>query len=517
MPSPFVKEAFTFRNPDGSLIDVLGWGDQHYAVFESLDGFTVIKDPNTGYYHYARLSDDRSELLPTDMRVGAGDPRSLGLEPHLRANPQAIREKVRRDRADIGKPRWEVRRERRRAALQRALEARRTQPGPQAAPPSEHRTGTYVGLCVLIQFPDVTGTITREGVSDFCNKPGYNGYGNNGSVYDYYFDNSGGRLKYTNVVTSYYTAKHKRSYYTDESIPQPTRAWELIKEALDNLKSQHFDFSQLSSDSDSYIYALNVFYAGDRVNNWGQGLWPHSWHLESTYDAGSGKMFYDYQITNMGSQLTLRTFCHENGHMLCDFPDLYDYGYQSNGDGDFCLMARGGSNTNPVEIDAYLKAAVGWAQVTSLTPGLVASVPASQNVFFIHNNPAKAIGPNRSTEYFIIQNRQQQGRDASLPAAGLAIWHVDELGSNNDEQMSPSQHYECALEQADGHFDLEEGTNYGDSADLFASPAATRFAEDTSPDSNWWDGSPSGLNLSQISPPADVMTFVQVGPPQART
>ncbi len=85
MSMPFVKKAFTFRNPDGSLIDVLGWGDQYYAVFESLDGFTVIKDPNTGYYHYARLSDDGSELSPTSMRVGAGDPRSLGLEPHLRA------------------------------------------------------------------------------------------------------------------------------------------------------------------------------------------------------------------------------------------------------------------------------------------------------------------------------------------------------------------------------------------------------------------------------------------------
>lgn len=503
MSSPFVKEAFTFRNPDGSLIDVLGWGDQHYAVFESLDGFTVIEDPDTGYYHYARLSDDRSELLPTGMRVGAGDPRSLGLEPHLRAHPQAIREKVRSARAASGQQRWEVRRERRRAALQRALEAG----GPQPAPPSEPRTGTYVGLCVLIQFPDVTGTITREEVSDFCNQQGYNGYGNKGSVYDYYFDNSGGRLKYTNVVTSYYTAKHKRSYYTNSSVAQPTRARELIKEALDNLKSQHFDFSQLSSDSDGYVYALNVFYAGDRVNNWGQGLWPHSYYLEPTYNAGSGKTFCDYQITNTGSQLTLCTFCHENGHMLCDFPDLYDYGRESYGVGNYCLMGYGGSNTNPVEINAYLKDQAGWAlQVAPLTPGLVASVPASQNVFFKHRKP-------HSSEYFIIQNRLQQGRDASLPAAGVTIWHVDELGSNDDEEMSPSQHYECALEQADGRFDLENGTNFGDSADLFAGPQATQFAGDTSPNSKWWDGSPSGLNLLQISPLADVMTFVQEGPP----
>ena len=42
-----------------------------------------------------------------------------------------------------------------------------------------------------------------------------------------------------------------------------------------------------------------------------------------------GKKVYKYQITNIGSSLALGTFCHENGHMLCGFPDIYDYGYDS--------------------------------------------------------------------------------------------------------------------------------------------------------------------------------------------
>lgn len=67
---------------------------------------------------------------------------------------------------------------------------------------------------------------------------------------------------------------------------------------------------------------------------------------------------HDYQITDLGSQLTLRTFCHENGHMVCDFPDLYDYddvnvGY---GVGHYSLMCYGGSDTNPVQVDAYPQA-----------------------------------------------------------------------------------------------------------------------------------------------------------------
>jgi hypothetical protein len=49
-------------------------------------------------------------------------------------------------------------------------------------------------------------------VDDFCNKPGYTGFGNNGSVYDYFLEISGGRLRYKNLVTPYYTAQHPRSY-----------------------------------------------------------------------------------------------------------------------------------------------------------------------------------------------------------------------------------------------------------------------------------------------------------------
>ena len=86
---------------------------------------------------------------------------------------------------------------------------------------------------------------------------------------------------------------------------------------------------------------------------------------------GNGKKVYRYQISNIGSSLEIGTFCHENGHMLCGFPDIYDYGYDSwGGAGFFCLMdygCYGGTNgSNPVQICAYLKRAAGWANVTNL-------------------------------------------------------------------------------------------------------------------------------------------------------
>ena len=499
MPVPFLNEEFTFTNPDGSTIRVRGSGNQHYAVFETIDGYTIVKDPDSGFYQYAELSADKNDLKPTGTNVDVVDPTTLGLSPHIRVRRDAAKQKaMSASMLKEDRPQWQIRREERKLKRRYGMP---TMAAPDGAPQSGTTLGNYVGLCLLIEFPDVSSTISRKKVDDFCNKSGYSEFGNNGSVKEYFYDNSRGKLTYTNVVTQYYKAAHNRSYYTDPGVSFGSRARALIKEALDSLKSKGFDFNQLSSDSSGYIYALNVFYVGARVNNWSEGLWPHSWVLASPYDAGGGKKFRDYQITNMGSQLSLRTFCHENGHMICDYPDLYDYGGESSGIGNYCLMCHGGNDKNPVQVCAYLKNESGWAtKLTTITPGSTASLNSTGNEFYIH--------AKNSDEYFIIENRQKTGRDTFLPDSGLAIWHVDESASNNNEQMTAAQHYECSLEQADNRFDMEHRTNAGDVEDLFASPGNGSFSDTSQPDSKWWDGSNSGLNISQVSVSGVTMTFV---------
>jgi M6 family metalloprotease-like protein len=502
MPVPFAGEEFTFHDPDGAEVRVRGWGDQYAAVFETLDGFTVVQHPDTGYYHIATLSEDKTRLVPTAERAATADTQVLSMPKHLRTTREAVREEALRAHDEPGvQRRWETRRAQRRA---RRRESPESESDPEAEPLQPVTVGNYVGLCILIQFPDVTGTISQQEVDNFCNQQGYSNFSNNGSVYDYFLDNSGGVLHYTNIVTAYYTSQQNRAHYTDPQIPVGTRARELIIEALDDLQNQGFDFSPLSADGSGFIYALNVFYAGPVVNNWSEGLWPHSWALASPYVLPGNKRFSDYQITNMGSQLTLRTFCHENGHMICDFPDLYDYGGQSHGVGHFCLMCYGGSNVNPVQVCGYLKAQAGWAaSLTTITPGMSATVSSTSNDFYVHRKS--------NTEYFIIENRQQAGRDTALPDAGLAIWHADEMGSNQNEQMTSALHYECSLEQADGRFDLEHKANTGDSEDLFSAPTATAFGDSSGPDSRWWDGGASGLDLEQISASGTTMTFNTTG------
>lgn len=501
MSLPFNGKRFTFHQPDGTELEVRGWGDQHQAVFETTDGYTVVEDPYSGFYTYAEVAPDGETYRSTGVNPRVRSGAAVGLSPGARVTPGAQRRRaLGASRHLPGKTRWQQRREearrvRRDAAVRSAI---------ALAPPSRTTVGDFVGLTLLVQFPDVPGTIPKSSVEDFCNKEGYNGFGNNGSVYDYFRDTSNGKVRYTNVVAGYYTAKHPRSYYTNESIAQPIRTFELINEAVAHFIAQGFDFSPLTADANGFVYALSVYYAGTRVNNWAKGLWPHSSSLDNPISVGPRRRLADYQITDMGPELTLATFCHENGHMVCDFPDLYDYGDQSNGIGHYCLMCTSGPNDkNPTEVCAYLKYEAGWAsKVTPITNGLSAVAPSTGNEFFLY--------PKSQTEYFIIENRHRSGRDANLPDSGLAIWHVDEDGSNNDEQMTPSNHYECALVQADNQLELEKKMNLGDPGDFFSSSSGSGFGDATQPAGRWWDGTPSGIAIVNIGAAGSQVTF-QVG------
>jgi M6 family metalloprotease-like protein len=504
MPIPYVGREFTFPQPDGTQLRVRGWGNQDDAVFETLDGFTITLDPVTNFYQYATLSSDGTDLVPTGYQAERVNPYDLGLSKGLRtarvAQPMSDGSSSRL----AAQTRWQTRRENSR----RKKRARMMAPDGAADAPQQRRVrGDVVGLCLLVDFPDVPHTMSREQVEDFCNLPGYTEFDNNGSVRDYFFDNSGGRLRYTNIVTPYYTAKRERSFYTDPTKPYPQRAQELIKEALDSLTEQGFDFSRLSVDDEGFVFATNIFYAGDNVNGHRKGLWPHFANM-AHYQLMPGMTVKDYQISNMGTELTLGTFCHENGHMICDFPDLYDYrfdGIYSHGVGSFCLMCVGieVAPKNPPQVNAYLKFDAGWADnVTDITAGLNASVRSDINDFYIRRK--------NDTEYFIIENRHKSGRDLALPGSGLTIWHVDELGNNENQGMTPTSHYECSLEQADGEFDFERAEpngRYGEAKDLFHGGGNTRFADTTNPNSRWWDGTSSGLDIRNISDSGPVMKF----------
>jgi len=88
----FDGQVFTFTQPDGTAIQLRGWGDQNYAVFETLDGFTVTKNPATGYYEVARLAADGNALEPAPgpggRLDGTGSPRGLRVRRESARRPR---------------------------------------------------------------------------------------------------------------------------------------------------------------------------------------------------------------------------------------------------------------------------------------------------------------------------------------------------------------------------------------------------------------------------------------------
>jgi hypothetical protein len=119
MPLPYAGQEFTFHNPDGSQIRVRVFGHQFMAVFETLSGYTVVKDPGSGFFHYATVSQEGDELVPSGTPVGAADPRALGIASHARPARAATRATAAAAHGAPGlRRRWEIRRAQRRARLQ---------------------------------------------------------------------------------------------------------------------------------------------------------------------------------------------------------------------------------------------------------------------------------------------------------------------------------------------------------------------------------------------------------------
>lgn len=501
-----------WQQPDGQVVEIRVFGDEFYARTENADGYTLVFTDDT--YSYAELSADGKCLVSTG--VLANQPAPVGLAKHLDLPNEEIREIARTNSAklnDNSDKRWSKRIEARRkirladtgASFSKAeVEAAKVDAAPV--------TGNQVGLTILVQFPNDPSTsgadpidfpTDRAKIERFSNKSGYTENGNTGSVRDYFSDQSLGNLTYTQVVTPIVTLPQARDYYNYSDYPNNRNLQDpqvggsqLINDAIAILKSQNFDFTSLSVDDDDNAIATNVFFAGPDSGRWAQGLWPHSSRMTPEISVGTpGKpvILSRYQITNIATASpVIGTFCHENGHLLLGYPDIYDT--VGEGVGEHCLMGSGNyvnGGKTPAPLNAYFKDLVGWAKITDVSPTqfLTASLPTTGNVAYRLANPATP------TEFFMVENRGSGDKWAQFcDDKGIAIWHVDETISGN----IGGPHYGVALMQSDGREDLENGRNRGDDTDFF-DLISPKFTDSTRPSARWWNSSRSSVEVQVVS------------------
>lgn len=356
-----------------------------------------------------------------------------------------------------------------------------------------HPSGVVNGLTILVDFSDQSAAYTKADVDAWLNQKGFNGFGLEGSVRDYFLGQSQGKVDYQNEVHGFHRASKPKSYY--QGADGYGRAQELLDEVLAALDAE-IDYSKFDNDGDGKTEAISLLYAGGE-GTFGKGLWPHAGGTNQQRD---GVRLSRYMMTAMNNKPTNYVFAHESGHMVFGWPDLY-------GVGDYCIMANRGSDTNPVGINDMFRADQGWIDLVDIEASTNARLSTKPDgVVYRFLNPA------RPTEYFLWSNLQNQAEWVSIDGSGLLVWHFDQAIRGNN----PPEPLQLAVVQAGGGRKLAATTwpsPGSDSADLFAKGGKSELGLQTQPNTKWNNGSESGLRIYDISAPGPTMEFsVGTGP-----
>lgn len=351
--------------------------------------------------------------------------------------------------------------------------------------------GKVYSLTLLVDFSDKAAPVTVSEVEDWLNKEGFNRDGCNGSVRDYYLDVSNGQLDLTNEVYGWYRAKHPKSWY--ENLPKYTGSDSLMKEVFAYFDPQ-VDFSRYDNDKDGTTEAINIVYAG-AGQTWGQGLWPHSgWSNEKR----DGVKLTHHQMTDMPGKFSIYVFVHESGHMIFGWPDLYWYG-------DYCTMGNRANDLNPVAINDFYRADQGWipfVDVTSNDVSLETTKPGE--VCYRYKNPARP--DNEGLVWSYVRNT---GRNKVLNGSGLLMQHYDfSIEGNSASNKLGLRIVRANHEEPSLNGDDDKWPKPGSKANVFFNSSTySEFSDETYPVITWYNGTKTGLKITDIGTPGETLTF----------
>lgn len=508
---PAAPYVHTLHQTDGTAFTARQWGDEDSHGWETEDGHTIVFDEVLNSWTYA-LPGKEGGLVSSSMVVGRDSP-PVGAAKHIRAvNQDGFYPSMRLARETAAK----------------------------VVPP----TGTANIPVILVNFSDTTTTYTSGNFNTLLFGAG------NYSMKDYYEEVSYGAFSVSagaGGLVGWYNASNTHNYYGQNYLGSDRWPGTLVREAAAAADAAGFNFAPYDQDGDCYVDALNVVHqgSGEEASGVSTDIWSHRWSLNSAffYGRSSGGEYTtndacianpslkikvnDYVIQPeklWGDITTVGVFVHEYGHAL-GLPDLYDTDGSSQGIGNWSLMAGGSwtyvtrSGDRPSHMDAWSKYRLGWVTPTQVS-GTLANEPIQQaataaDVYkFLSGNTL-------SGEYFLVENRQKAGFDAGLPGSGLLVWHIDgdtissKMNANtvNDYECYPggpscsTGHYGVALVQADNLWELEKNIDRGDGGDPFpGSTGKTSFTDSSSPNSRFYNGTPSNVSITGISASGPTMT-----------
>lgn len=396
----------TISQPDGSKIACFVSGDEYHNWLHDADKYTIIQDPDTGYYTYANLINGRVQA--TDLIVGKDIP--LGIRPAVNISEEEYKA---------------------------ARAVKYPMPESRDAPTS----GTINNLVIFIRF---------AGESEFGQSIStYDGWfnSNSSSLKNYFLEASYNQLT---VNTSFYPLpngtsvlswqdSHSRSYFQPYSSSNTNgyngdterrdREFTLLQNACAAMDAVIPNSLNIDSDNDGRVDNV-VFIISGGADGWNELLWPHRWAIYDRYVYINNKRVYDFnfQLRDFLTSQNVGVLCHEFFHTL-GAPDLYHY--TSNGIspvGSWDLMQ---SNTNPPQhMGAYMKYKYGdW--IDSI-PTLSTDQAYTLNPLTMSSGQAYRINSTDSNQYYVLEYRRKTGTfESSLPGSGLLIYRIDTRENGN--------------------------------------------------------------------------------------
>ena len=506
---PAKRTPTVVSQPDGSTLTVVAFGDERYHFNETLDGYVVVKGADRFWYFAALNAEGRFE--PTSVRVRGGSPSASdaavpGIAKHLREARSVVHEQL------LARP----------MIVRGNVEHRQMSGMPKAS--STNATVKHV-LVLCVKYPDMPSTETAVSYQSMINDD--NWHSGVGGMSKYYEEVSYNALSIEADYQEWITAAHNFLYYADSDPNGSAHTQELVAQCLDSAEARGVDFSTYDNDGDGEVDGVFMIHAGPGAEEGNTDyIWSHAGGLGAssarTYDGVSIASFITMPELYDGGHVDIGVFSHEYGHML-GLPDTYDVDYATNGEssglGAYCLMAGGswggnGDPERPVQMSAYCKALLGFVTPTEVAANGTISVPQ------VETNPVVYkiwLDENRSDEYVLIENRQKTGFDLNLRGSGLLMYHIDrnlaDIWPASNSINVTNTHLGIKLYEADGDEDLANGTNNGDSGDPYPGASSnTALAGSSTPNSDLWSGTPSGVEITGISASAATMTADVVVP-----
>ena len=311
---------------------------------------------------------------------------------------------------------------------------------------------TYRQPVVLISFKDEDFSMSdpKAYYNRLLNENGFNSGSGPGCAAEYFREQSGGRLNLQFDIYGPFKVDEKAGghgyRYFGENV---------MKDALKQLReTETTDFSIYDWDRDGKVDQVLFVAAGFDGQQKVGYIYPHMGSLTAKLPGDIYLSFASIssELWKDGSLYGFATLVHEFCHCL-GLPDVYPMTGDMFSMVDEWDLMDGGNYTNkgwcPPNFSAMEKMYMKWDQPEELTsPTTITGmkpVSAGGKTYIIRNS-------GQPDEFYLLENRRQEGWDNSCPGNGLLIYHVDYLKSawaNNDVNTSV-MHYRYDLFHADG-------------------------------------------------------------------